>query len=93
VATRAKRHSAAADAEAAHDIVVDPLKRSAITVLASTKEKRVCRRSRPRMEVWAKRTPFSTFALSFGRRSRAGRNPSHNGRPPKICASRCGLDR
>ena len=57
---------AAADAEAAHDMVVDAITASRIAALASASEKKVWCRSRPRMQVWAKRTPFSTLALSFG---------------------------
>jgi hypothetical protein len=39
-----------------------------MATLASASEKNVSRRRRPRMQVWAKRTPFSTLDLSLGRR-------------------------
>ena len=42
----------------------------------SASEKKVCRRSLPRMQLWANRTPFSTFALSRGLRGGAGRTPT-----------------
>ena len=67
---------AAADAEPAHDMIVDAVEAPAIAALASASEKKVWRRSRPRMQVWAKRTPFSTLALSWGLRGRAGRTPT-----------------
>jgi hypothetical protein len=51
-------------------------KASAMAALASAREKKVCRRKRPRMQVWAKRIPFSTLALSLGRRGRAGSTPT-----------------
>lgn len=35
-----------------------------VAAIASASEKKVCRRSRPRISVWAKRTPASTFALA-----------------------------
>jgi hypothetical protein len=47
-----------------------------MAAFASASEKKVRWRKRPRMQVWAKRIPFSTLALSLGLPGRAGRTPT-----------------